>query len=135
MRPLLTTGWHNDLIEDARDVLEGTKRNTMRSLFRSSHQLNSFIVGEYRKLVRSEMGEWAAIRFQPFACVAVALLHALRLRKTLLVGGGPQAFGVEIAACHAAGCLPVLTDSSNNHLIVNGTLTPHKLPYRLQASA
>lgn len=80
MRPLLTTGWHNDLIEDARDVLEGTKRNTMRSLFRSSHQLNSFIVGEYRKLVRSEMGEWAAIRFQPFcmrgsgafACVAVA---------------------------------------------------------------
>ncbi|KAI8471824.1 MAG: hypothetical protein J3K34DRAFT_458098 [Monoraphidium minutum] len=45
-----------DMLFDAKDMIGGSLETTGRSLRRAPHHLNTFVVGEYKKLVRSEMG-------------------------------------------------------------------------------
>jgi len=48
-----------DMLEDARDkIIKDTKSHIQRA----PQHLNAFVVGEYKKLVRSEMGGWVGAR-------------------------------------------------------------------------
>lgn len=74
------------LLNDARDRIEDTIGGTSATIVQAPKHLNTFVVGEYKKLVRSEMGERAAPRR---VCGAfVARCGGVCTRDGGLSGGG-----------------------------------------------